>query len=109
MPSDQQRGRTPSGWIRLTRNDSVNRIIDALLDAPSTREYNKSELAEKAGVHRKSVGRNIDLLVEVGVVEESTEGHNTYRLNAKSDVTQAIMELDGAMNRAGPHGDGNAE
>lgn len=93
----------PSGWLALTRNESVNYIIDGLLDAPSHREYNKSELAEKSGVNRKSVGRHIDLLLEVGIVEEVSEtSPQRYRFNPENDVSKAIIQLDGAMNSAGP-------
>lgn len=78
-------------------------MIDGLLDAPSHREYNKSELADKAGVNRKSVGRHIDLLLQVGIVEEvSGTSPQRYRFNPDNDVSKAIIELDGAMNQAGP-------
>lgn len=90
----------------MTRNESVNYIIDGLLDAPANRGYNKSELAEKAGVNRKSVGRHIDLLLGVGLLEEIPDtSPPRYRFDAESEVSRALIELDGALNRAGPYAD----
>lgn len=93
----------PSGWLALTRYESVPYIIDALLDLPPHREVNQSELADVAGVSRQSVNRHLDLLLEVGVVEpvEGTSPQR-YRFNEESDVSRALIQLDGAMNAEGP-------
>lgn len=40
----------PSGWLHLTQHDSVPILIDALLDLPPRREFNKTEFAEHAGI-----------------------------------------------------------
>lgn len=93
----------PSGWLVLARNESVAKVVDALLDLPPHREVNQSELADYADVSRQSVSRHLDLLVEIGVLEpvENTRPQR-YRFDPTSDVSRAIVELDGAMNAAGP-------
>lgn len=103
-PNDEQaREMYPTGWLTLAKNESAAKIIDALLDLPPTREFNQTELAEQADVSRQSVKNHLDLLVGVNVLEE-VEGTRPqrYRFNADSDVGEAIIRLDGAMNAAGP-------
>lgn len=96
----------PSGWIVLTRNESVLYMIDALLDLQPHREFNQTELAERAGVSRQSVGRHLELLLETGVIEpvENTSPQR-YRFDEESLVSKAIIRLDGAMNAAGTDSD----
>ena len=91
----------PSAWIALTRNESVGYIIDALLDLPSHREFNQTELADMAGVSRNSVGTHLDLLLTVDIIEPVTgSSPRRYRFNADSDVSRALIQLEGAMNEA---------
>lgn len=94
------RDQYPSGWLALTKNESVSRMIDALLDLPPYREFNQSELADMAGVSRQSVGRHIDLLVGLGIVEP-VDGTNRYRFDPESPVSEALIGLDGAVSAAG--------
>lgn len=94
------RNEHPSGWLVLTRNDSVAYIIDALLDLPPRREFNQTELAEMAGVSRQSVNTHIDLLHAIEVIEQ-VEDTERYRFDPESDVSEALIELDGAMNAVG--------
>lgn len=93
----------PSGWLALTKNESVPYIVDALLDLPPRREFNQSELAELSGVSRQSVSRHLDLLLRADIVEpvEGTSPQR-YRFNEESPVSEALIQLDGAMNAAGP-------
>lgn len=78
-------------------------MIDALLDLPAHREFNQTELAEQAGVSRQSASTNLDLLLGVGVLEPVEEtSPQRYRFNPDSEVSKAIIRLDGAMNAAGP-------
>jgi hypothetical protein len=106
----EQKGRRdeyPSGWLVLTRHESVAYIIDALLDLPPHREFNQKELASHAGVSRKSVGRHIELLADAGVVEGVPNTAPTrYRFDPESDVSKAIIMADGAMNAVGPAASG---
>ena len=94
------REKYPSGWLALTKNDSVCLMIDALLDLPPYREFNQTELADMANVSRQSVNRHIDLLVGLGIVEE-VDGTNRYRFNPKSETSEALVRLDGAISAAG--------
>lgn len=80
----------PSGYLVLTRNQSVQYNVDALLDLPAKREFNKRELVDEAGVSRQSVQNHIDLLVGVGLLEE-VEGTRRFRFNPESRVSQAVM------------------
>lgn len=96
----------PSGWLALTKNESIAYIVDALLDLPPYREFNQKELAEFAGVSRKSVNRHIDLLESVGIVEPVPNTNPTrYRFDPENEVSKALIQLDGALNAAGPYAD----
>jgi DNA-binding transcriptional ArsR family regulator len=97
----------PSGWLVLTKHESAAKVVDALLDLPPRREFNQSELADLAGVSRQSVSRHLDLLLEIGVIEpvEPTRPQR-YRFDPTSEVSRAIIRLDGAMNAAGPNATG---
>lgn len=103
--SEEQKTRReeyPSGWLMLTRHQSVAYIIDALLDLPPYREFNQRELASHAGVSRKSVGRHMELLEDLDVIEQVPDtSPPRYRFNPESDVSQAITMVDGAVNAAG--------
>lgn len=88
----------PSGWLELTRYDGVPIVVDALLDLPPHREFNKSELAAHAGVTRQTVSRHADRLVELNVIEPVVETTPTrYRL-ADGDVVKQLFELNTALN-----------
>lgn len=100
----------PTGWLVLTRYESIPYIIDALLDLPPRREFNQSELAEMADVSRQSVNRHLDLLLEIAIIEpvEGTSPQR-YRFNAENEVSQALIQLDGAMNAAAPDKEDDVE
>lgn len=94
----------PTGWAIIARNESVVQIIDTLLDLPPRREFNKTELAEIAAVSRKSVHTHVDLLLELGILDEVADtSPQRYRFDPSSEVARAIVTLDGAVNNAGPH------
>lgn len=95
----------PSGWLALAKNKSAAMIVDALLDLPAHREFNQTELAERAEVSRQSVSRHLDLLLSVDVIEPVANTRpQRYRFNPDSEVSQAIIQLDGAMNAAAVEG-----
>lgn len=101
--SPELREEHPTGWLVLTKNESVSKIVDALLDLPGHREFNQSELAEYAEVSRQSVSRHLDLLLGISVIEEVENTQpQRYRFNPGSEVSKAIIQLDAAMNVAGP-------
>ena len=109
---DQQQLREefPTGWIALTKNESVAYLVDALLDLPPHREFNQSEIAKSAGVSRQSVHRHRDLLLQTGIIEEVEDtAPQRYRFNEKSPVSEALIQLDGALNEAGPEAHTTAE
>jgi DNA-binding IclR family transcriptional regulator len=75
-------------------------MIDALLQVDPKKEFNKTELAEFAGVSRQSVRRHIDKLVECGVVAE-TAGGRRYHYNLDNSVGRMIAELNAEINAIG--------
>jgi hypothetical protein len=100
------REKYPSGWLALTKNESVAHMIDALLDLPQLREFNQSELADMADVSRQSVVRHIDLLVDLEIINPiEGPGRTRYRFNPESRVSQALIELDGAVSATGQRHD----
>ncbi len=91
----------PSGLLYLTQHESVPILLDAILDLPPGREFNKTELADHAGVTRQTVSNYIDLLLEVDIVEEvPNTTPRRYRV-AESDVVEELFELNSALNAAG--------
>jgi len=91
----------PSGFLYLTQHESVPILIDALLDLPPGREFNKTEFADHAGVTRQTVSNYIDLLQEVDIVEEvPNTSPRRYRL-AESEVVQELFEFNSALNASG--------
>lgn len=91
----------PSGFLYLTQHESIPILLDALLDLPPGREFNKTELADHAGVTRQTVSNYIDLLLEVNIIEEvPNTSPRRYRV-AESDVVQELFELNSAINAAG--------
>lgn len=90
----------PSGFLYLTRHESVPILIDALLDLPPGREFNKTELAEHAGLTRQTVSAYTDLLLELDVLEAvPNTSPRRYQL-ADSDVVREVFELNSALNAA---------
>lgn len=90
----------PSGLLYLFRHDAVPILLDAILDLPPNREFNKSQFADHAGVTRQTVGNYIELLVEVNVVERVPETRpERYRVTT-SPVVQELYELNSAINDA---------
>lgn len=88
----------PSGFLHLTRHESVPILVDALLDLPPGREFNKTELADHAGVTRQTVGTYIDLLVELDVVEAVPNTSPQRYQVAESDVVQELFQFNSALN-----------
>ena len=88
----------PSGILYLMQHDSVPILLDALLDLPPGREFNKTELADHAGVTRQTVSTYTDLLLEVNVIEAvPNTSPQRYRL-AESTVVEELFALHSALN-----------
>lgn len=96
----------PSGLRVLLQNESVGYMLDALMDMPGT-QFNKSLLAEKAGVSRQSVHTHIGLLVNLGIVEETDASNTTqYTLNQEAEIVRLLYRLEGKINeRLNPKSD----
>lgn len=95
----QSRLNDPSGWIRLTRYETVRLLVDALLEAPPEYQFNKSELERRAGVSTEAIRKHLPTLIEMGVVEEvEGSGWTEYRLNDDGKVTKELFELNSAVN-----------
>lgn len=100
MDTKEARLAHPSGFLSLTRHQSVPIVIDALLGLPPGKEFTKTELAELAGVTRQTVGARLPRLIEHDVVEPVPESSpQRYRV-ADSNVVDAIIDLNGALNAA---------
>ncbi len=88
----------PSGFLYLTRHESVPILVDALLDLPPGQEVNKTGFAEHAGVTRQTVSNYVDRLLELDVVEEVPNTSPTRYRVAESDVVRELFELNSALN-----------
>lgn len=100
VDTKEARLRHPSGLLHLLRGESVPILLDALVDLPPGREFNKTELADHAGVTRQTVGTYVHLLLEVDVVEPVPDtSPQRYRL-AESPVVRELLELNSALNAA---------
>lgn len=101
LDTKEARLRHPSGVLYLMQHESVPILLDALLELPPGREFNKTELADHAGVTRQTVGSYVDLLLEVDIVEEVPgTTPQRYRL-AESPVVAELFELNSALNAVG--------
>lgn len=90
----------PSGILHLFQHESVPIILDSLLTLPPGREFNKTELAEHAGVTRQTVSNYTDLLLETDVVEKvPNTSPRRYRV-ADSVVVEELFALNSALNVA---------
>lgn len=98
MEKKQSRKEYATGFLELAKNESVPLMIDALLDAPSGRGFNKTELARKAGISPGSVRNHLDTLVELKIVKSIPDTTPTrYTLNMDSPVTRLLFELDNVI------------
>ena len=91
----------PTGWLYLTKHDSIPVIIDSLLGLPPRSEFNKTELAEHSGVSRQSVSKHIDRLLKLDVLEEVPDTSPTRYRMPQSAVVKELFELNSALNAAG--------
>lgn len=102
------RRKRPSAWLKLTDNQTLPLVIDALIDAPPGKEFNKKELGDYSGVSRESIREHIDVLLEFGVLKEVSNSSPTrYRLNDSGKVTVELFELNSALNAVGSGGSKN--
>jgi DNA-binding transcriptional ArsR family regulator len=99
-------GSVNTGWHVVADSPTVVTLIDTLLSLPPHREFNKSELAEMADVSRRSVHTHLGTLRQLGVLDP-VEGSSPqrFRFDRESEVAEALIRLDAAVNRNGPRGE----
>ena len=89
----------PSGWLEITRYETVRLLIDALLEVPPDHRFNKSALQRRTGVSRESIREHLPLLVECGILIEHDSGPwPEYQLNSDGKVTKELFALNSAVN-----------
>ena len=91
-----------SAWMEITGNQTIPVVVDALLDVPPAKEFNKTELADAAGTSAESIRTHIDTLLQFQIVEEIPETSPTrYRLDTDSPVVKRLLQLQGTLNKVG--------
>lgn len=95
----QNRLERPTGWMKLTRYETVRFIVDALLESSPDHKFNKSELSRRTGMSREAIREHIPLLIDLGVVNKITDsGWAEYQLNGRNRVTKELLGLNSAIN-----------
>jgi len=81
-------------WEQLFGPGAKPAILMAFI-ANDSRDLNKTEIAENADVSEMTVHRNIDDLLELGVIEETRKAGNApmYQL-ADSDLAKLLYQVD---------------
>jgi len=105
-PTDTAEGRDtkaarlehPSGFLYLTQHESIPILVDALLDLPPGREFNKTEFANHAGVTRQTVSNYLNVLLEMELVEEVTNTSPQRYQVASSDIVGELFAFNSALN-----------
>ena len=88
----------PSGFLALTKHESIPILIDALLDLPPGREFTKTELAEHAGLTRQTVSNYITELQEFELIEPvPNTSPQRYQL-AESAVVEQLFTFNSVLN-----------
>lgn len=88
----------PSGFLALTKHESIPILIDALLDLPPGREFNKTELAEHAGLTRQTVGNYVSELLAFDIIEPvPNTSPQRYQL-AESAVVEQLFAFNSVLN-----------
>ncbi|MDB2246535.1 hypothetical protein PM076_17795 [Halorubrum ezzemoulense] len=95
MGEKEFRKNFPSGWMELSRYETLVLIVDKLLESSPDREFTQRELANQAGCSETSVENRIGSLTRLGVVNELEDREPIrYELNEHSPITQKLYELN---------------
>lgn len=82
-----------SPFVRLLKNASRVKMLDALLRRPAT-EFSASQLSELAGISESAISRNKSTLVDLGIVTATKRGGTTYySINRDNDVVSVLAEF----------------
>lgn len=91
---------SPSVWMAIAGNKTIPLVVDALLDAPPGREFNKTELAEYAGTTPQSIQNHIENLLRFQIIEAVPDTEPTrYRLDMDSPVIKELFQLTAQLDR----------
>ncbi|WP_132059050.1 ArsR/SmtB family transcription factor [Halorussus amylolyticus] len=87
-----------SPFVRLLKTPSRVKIIDVLL-GKHYEELTTQEIADLAGIDRSSVTRNIRVLQDADLVEQSGKVGNApqYQLNKESEVSKALGKAQASL------------
>lgn len=98
MASEQRPDYTAgSPFVELLAREGRVRMLDVFLRKHST-ELSQSEIARLADIHPSTVGRNIDQLVQMDIVEVTENGESDrYRLNLENDLVTALGQFHTAL------------
>ncbi len=82
-----------AGLVRLFGSPGRTKMIAAFLEAEGE-ELTGAEVADRAGIDRSTVSRNVDELIELGLVELTRHVGNVklYRLDDSSPLVEALVE-----------------
>lgn len=85
--------------IRVFGNPACVRIMVALIDAGPDQDFAAGEIVELAHIGRRTWYANRDLLLEMGLVEQTRESGNStmYRANWGSEPVKAFVHLYDAL------------
>ena len=86
-----------SSLVRLFGSPGRTRIVEAFLSKRGA-ELTGAEVAKLAGVDRSTVSRNIDVLIELGLVERrESSSADLYRIDADNSVVRALADARRAL------------
>ncbi|MFB6175873.1 MAG: MarR family transcriptional regulator, partial [Halobaculum sp.] len=85
----------PSGWLELSMTPARALLIDAILDSPPGHEFTTGTISRRAGISAQAVRNHIDVLVDRGIVERTSE--TEYRVVDDSTVLAELERLNGAV------------
>lgn len=94
----EARRRYPSGWLWLTGESAVRKLLDAALDRDPDGRYGVRDLAGGTGLDDAAVERGVDALVELGVL---VADDGAYLVDEHGIVRHAASELAAAVEATG--------
>jgi DNA-binding transcriptional ArsR family regulator len=91
MPLEQRPEYTAgSPFVQLLEHEGRVRMLDVFLRKHSS-DLSKSEIARLADIHPSTVGRNIDELVDMGIIKEIGDKRNKqYHLDKDNDLVMTL-------------------
>lgn len=87
-----------SPFVRLFKSAGRVRILNVFINKPYV-ELSPSEVSELAGIDNSTFHRNINELLEIGVVENFDNGR--YQINMESEIAEGLVAWNTTLqNRA---------